>query len=127
MCMELLIILRELSTSMLIDNDAVTVVGAILALIALPVGLLAVSIWATSRRGMVTPTAASMIAVYAAVGWFYFVIATRNRGWKEEALFSSVIGIHGVLILILVAVVGWRNRHKTQTVQPHIDTSATHP
>lgn len=108
------------------DNDAVTVVGGFLALIALPVAVPAVSIWATSRRKMVTPTAASMIAVYAAVGSIYFAIVTRNGGWKEEALFSSVIGTHGVLILILVAVVAWRNRHRSQSSHPIIDTPATH-
>jgi hypothetical protein len=83
-------------------------------ILAMPAIFVSASIWVTSRRDQVMPTVASMTAIFTAVAAVFFAFAMRNGGGNDLAvLIQSLIGLHGVLILILVPIIRWWFRRKT--------------
>jgi hypothetical protein len=84
-------------------------------ILALPAVFVSASIWVTSRRDQVMPTAASMTAIFTAVAAVYFAYATRNEGNEWAVVIQSLIGLHGVLILILVPTIRWWFRATQQS------------
>jgi hypothetical protein len=69
------------------------------------------SIWAASRRDQVIPPAGSLVAVFAAVARVYYLLATLKDSSNDwSAVIASLIGLHGVLLLILIPAIRWWSR-----------------
>ncbi len=82
-------------------------------ILAAPAMFASISIWAALRRDQVLPTAASLMAMFAADATAYFFWATSNDGNNDWAvLIQSLIGFHAVLILILLPIICWRFKRR---------------
>ncbi len=82
-------------------------------ILAAPAMFASISIWAALRRDQVLPTAASLMAMFAADATTYFFWATSkdaNNDWA--ALIQSLIGFHAVLILILLPIICWQFKRR---------------
>jgi hypothetical protein len=82
-------------------------------ILAAPAMFASISIWAALRRDQVLPTAASLMAMFAADSTTYFFWATSNDANNDwAALIQSLIGFHAVLILILLPIICWRFKRR---------------
>jgi hypothetical protein len=92
-------------------QDSDVVYASSFSLLAIPAVFASVSIWETSRRGHVMPTTISMAALFVAVATVYYLVVKSGNN-DENVVHQSLIGLHGVLILIVVPIIRWWFRRK---------------
>lgn len=83
-------------------------------ILALPAVCAAAAIWVTSRRDLIMPPAASMAVIFGTIAAVYYSSAkSASNDWN--AVVQTLIGFHGVLMLISIPVIRWwLRRDKSQ-------------
>lgn len=76
--------------------------------LALPAVFASTSIWVASRRDLTIPPAASMTVIFGAVATVYYFLVKGANDWN--VVIQTLIGFHGVLILVSVPIIRWWRR-----------------